>query len=211
MSTITSPSSSFMERTPMVSLPMGRTSSSEKRMHLPALDAMSISSRPPVSCTLISSSPSLSEMAILPPRRMLSNCVMGVFLISPIRVAIIRLPLPRASSLTGIIADTVSPSPRESRLTIALPRAARAASGTSYAFMQYTLPLFVKNSRSSCVQVVSMVSTKSSSLGRCAVTPFPPRCCALYSVTGRRLIYPKCVMEITTSSRSIRSPMSISS
>ena len=41
-----------------------------------------------------------------------------------------------------------------------------------------------------CVEQTNICSTKSSSLGRCAVMPTPPRFCARYSVDGNALDVP---------------------
>ena len=119
-------SSSVMAFTPVALLPMGRTSSSLKRMLLPFLVPTIISSLPSVIMAAISSSPSLRFWAIIPPFRILSNSSMGVFLIMPALVMRFRY-FPSSHSGNSVV--TFSPSLRFSRLTMAVPLAVRPASG----------------------------------------------------------------------------------
>ena len=118
-----SPSSSVMALTPI-----DLTSPSLKRRHLPSRVPMSRSSSPFESSTLISSSPSLRFWAIMPPLRMLSKSLMGVFFITPSFVASTRYS-PSVSLSTGNTAVIFSPPASCSRFTIAVPLAVREASG----------------------------------------------------------------------------------
>ena len=96
-------------------------------------------------------------MAIKPALRRLANSSSAVFLIKPPFVAMTRY-LPSLWRGSGIIAVTFSPPVSWSRLTMAVPRAVRPASGISYPFMLYTRPRLVKNMISSCVEVTSICS-----------------------------------------------------
>ena len=76
-----------MPRTPAAVRPIGRTSSSLKRMVMPLRLTMKMSSLPLVSMTRTSSSPSLRLMAMMPSRRDESYSSNAVFLTVPLRVA----------------------------------------------------------------------------------------------------------------------------
>ena len=76
-----------MPRTPAVARPIGRTSSSEKRIVMPWRDTMNTSSVPVVWITRTSSSPSLRLIAMSPLRSDESYSDIRVFFTMPLRVA----------------------------------------------------------------------------------------------------------------------------
>src|SRR6266498_1153661 len=88
---------------------------------------------PSVSSTVISSSPSLTPIAMMPFCRMLPNSESSVFLITPLRVTITAY-WPSANSRTGITPAIFSLDGRLIRLTMALPLPAAVASGISWTF-----------------------------------------------------------------------------
>ena len=79
---------SFIPRTPFAVLPIDLTCDSLKWIHLPLSLAKIIFFVPSVKATPINSSPSSKLIANLPLRLILSNSVIGVFLIKPFFVAI---------------------------------------------------------------------------------------------------------------------------
>ena len=85
--TTESPAFSFMPRTPAAARPMGRTSSSLKRMVWPDRLTMKMSSPVVVSMTRTSSSPSRRLRAMRPSRREESYSVNTVRFTWPSRVA----------------------------------------------------------------------------------------------------------------------------
>ena len=85
--TTSSPTFMRMPRTPAAERPMGRTSSSEKRMVVPLRLTMKMSSSPLVWMTRTSSSLGLRLMAMMPSRRELSYSLISVFLTWPFLVA----------------------------------------------------------------------------------------------------------------------------
>lgn len=157
MSIISSSFESVIDLTPWLPRPVARTSLSLKRMHLPSREAIKISSSPLDISVPIRLSPSSNVIAIFPFLFMRSNSDRSVFLISPFFVAMMRLPF--ASSPRGMIVVTFSSASSAIRLTMLLPFAVRCASGTSYALIAYTLPFVVKNSKSSCEDVMNICST----------------------------------------------------
>ena len=76
-----------MPRTPAAARPIGRTSSSEKRMAWPSFDSMRMSSPPLVGITFTSSSPSRRLMAMMPVRSEESYSLNFVFFTWPCLVA----------------------------------------------------------------------------------------------------------------------------
>ena len=143
MPTSSSPSASRMPRTPAALRPIDRTSLSRKRMHWPRRDARKISRQPSVYTTPISSSSSARLIALRPTFRTFRKSSIGVFFTTPRFVAMKRYASARSLG-SGITAVTFSPGRSCRRLTVAVPRACREASGISYAFSWYTRPLFVK-------------------------------------------------------------------
>jgi len=82
-----SPSGSRMPRTPAAVRPIGRTSSSRKRIALPP-DVQSMTSRvPSVIATPTSLSPGSRPTAMMPADRGRENAESGVFLTVPVAVA----------------------------------------------------------------------------------------------------------------------------
>ncbi len=76
-----------MPRTPAAVRPIGRTSSSGKRMIMPSLVESSTSRWPSVRRAAITSSPSSSVMAWMPPARGCENAESSVFFTLPCLVA----------------------------------------------------------------------------------------------------------------------------
>ena len=76
-----------MPRTPRVTRPIGRTSSSSKRTALPASENSMTSCLPSVMATPIRKSPSSSSTAMMPLPRGLANADSGVFFTVPCAVA----------------------------------------------------------------------------------------------------------------------------
>ena len=122
---------------------MGRASASRKRIACPPAVERITSRSPSVSRTPITSSPSLSRMAMMPDGRGLAYSSSAVFFTTPCLVAK-STQKPGWNSRTVRNADTFSSLPSDSKLTIALPRAARPACGISCTLIQYSLPLVVK-------------------------------------------------------------------
>ena len=135
----------FMPRTPMVSRPMARTSPSSHMMALPALDTMSTFSPGATRFTEMRRSLSFRLMAIRPSRRVRSYRSIDVFFTMPCSVANMRYSSD-GKSFVAMTAEMVSPFSSGSRFTMAVPRAWRDASGSSYTFRRYTLPFVEKNS-----------------------------------------------------------------
>jgi hypothetical protein len=123
-----------------------RISSSAKRMSMPSLVESSTSRWPSVRRAAITSSPSSSVMAWMPPRLGCENATSSVFLTFP-RLVASRIYAADSKSRTGTQVATASPSASESTFTMALPLAWRPPSGISWTLSQWTLPLFVKNRR----------------------------------------------------------------
>ena len=121
-----------MPRTPAASRPIERTSSSEKRIPLPFLVTIRMSSSPEVNTALTSSSLSRSAIAMKPSLRDLSYSASAVFFTCPNFVANIRYP-PDSKSLVATSAWIVSSGASGSRLTAGVPRAVRSFIGTSCA------------------------------------------------------------------------------
>ena len=142
--TTASPSSRSIPRTPTAARPIGRTSSSWNRMDIPCRVERKTSSWLEVIAVAISWSPSFRPIAMMPPARGLEYSMSSVFLMTPCAVAVTTC-FPSTNSRTGRIAETDSPGDRDSRFTIARPFAARLASGSSWTFIQYTLPVVEKN------------------------------------------------------------------
>ena len=76
-----------MPRTPAAARPIGRTSSSWKRIACPDRDTITMSSSPLVGMTRTSSSSSRSSRAMMPARSDESYSVKRVFFTVPCRVA----------------------------------------------------------------------------------------------------------------------------
>ena len=89
--------------TPAAGRPIGRTSSSGKRAILPWAVATITSSLPVATSTQASSSSGAMVMAMIPLLRTFSNCSSGVFLTTPLRVAMTR-NLPALKSGSVIVA-----------------------------------------------------------------------------------------------------------
>ena len=137
-------SARFIPLTPMEVLPVGRTSFSSNRMHCPYFVTRSTSLSLSVYLTSINSSSSRSVIAASPVFLTCAYSVIGVFLTSPFLVAMNRYS-PSLYSSIGITALIFSPGINCRRLTIAVPLEVRLASGISYPFIRYTLPVLVKN------------------------------------------------------------------
>ena len=146
MPMISSPGERFIPMTPMDARPVARTSVSWKRIHIPCLVTRNISLLLSVIFTSISSSSSLRLIAVSPFFLTLENSIRGVFFTIPVLVTINRF-LSSLYSRIGIIAVIFSPGASGKRGTIAVPLAVRPASGISYAFNLYTLPILVKKFR----------------------------------------------------------------
>ena len=109
-------------------------------MALPALDTMMTFSPGATRRTEMSSSPSFRLMAMRPSRRVRSYSSMDVFFTMPCSVANMQVLVGREVLRRDDGAEMVSPFSSGSRFTMAVPRAWRDASGSSYTFRRYTLP-----------------------------------------------------------------------
>ena len=107
---------------------MERTSFSSKHTDIPSFVAMIILQPPSVCKTVISSSPSSSESALMPLERMFLNRLCAVRLTVPLRVTNMR-KLSSSMPLPAIMALTFSPGSMGMMLTMLLPRAVLPASG----------------------------------------------------------------------------------
>ena len=182
---------SRMPITPAASRPMARTSFSLKRAMRPCGVASTTSSSPDETPTHASSSSSATVIALMPVDRTRSNCSMGVFLITPPRVAMTMLwPFSKFGIVT--IASTRSfggSSWTPSRLMTGMPFDVRSAgAGMACTFELKTRPRLVKNSTQSCVPATSRCSTASSSTVRAPMMPLPPRIWRRYVASGWRLM-----------------------
>ncbi len=121
-----------MPRTPAAARPMGRTSSSLKRMVWPERLTMKMSSPVVVSMTRTNSSPSRRLRAMMPSRRDESYSVNTVRLTWPSRVAKNKKRSP-TNVRVSMMARIVSPATSGSRLTMGMPFAVRSLSGMSMA------------------------------------------------------------------------------
>ncbi len=127
--------SSIIPRTPRAVRPIARASDSLNRIDLPLRLAIRISMEPSVRRAAIRLSPSSIVSAMMPPWRGFEYAIRSVFFTVPFWVAVI-IYLSSSNSLTGRIVITFSSSCRLSRLTIALPRAARPPCGISCTLSQ---------------------------------------------------------------------------
>ena len=83
---------------------------------------------------------------------------MDVFFTMPCDVANMRNSS-AGKSFVAMTAEMVSPFASGNRFTMAVPRAWRDASGSSYTFRRYTLPAVEKNSMYACVDATNRCST----------------------------------------------------
>ena len=171
---------------PAVTRPKGRASFSENLIACPREVTKITWSSPVDALTHLSESPFLSFMAIRPERLTEPKSTIGVFFTKPFLVAITKYFSVFFSfncfSLYVRIACTFSSALRAKKLTIALPRDWREASGISHTLVWKTRPVLVKNSALSWVLVETKWVTASSSLVPIPVIPLPPRCWARTSV-----------------------------
>src|SRR2546426_2042765 len=127
--------SSSIPFTPVAVRPMSRTSFSWKRMLMPWCVASTMSFRPSVTCTSISSSPFSILMARMPTERGVPNSESTVFLTTPCLVANRRY-WSSENSRTGTSDARRSSGFNAMHEMIGLPRAARAACGISCTLSQ---------------------------------------------------------------------------
>src|SRR5438067_2266554 len=127
--------SSSIPFTPVAVRPMSRTSFSWKRMLIPWRVASTMSLRPSVTCTSISSSPFSMLMARIPTERGLPNSESRVFFTTPCFVANSRY-WSSENSRTGTRDARRSFGFMATHERIGLPRAARAACGISCTLSQ---------------------------------------------------------------------------
>src|SRR5437667_2296708 len=127
--------SSSIPFTPVAVRPMSRTSFSWNRMLMPWCVARTISLRPSVTCTSISSSPFSMLIARMPTERGLPNSDSRVFFTTPCLVANSRY-WSSENSRTGTKDARRSSGFMAMQLTIGFPRAARAACGISCTLSQ---------------------------------------------------------------------------
>ncbi len=123
------PSGSLMPLTPAAPRPIGRTSSSLKRIALPWLATSMISRLPSVIATLTSRSSLRRSMAMMPLDLGRENRFSAVFLTVPPLVAM-KTNASSSKSRIGSTALIRSPSSSGRRFTIGLPREPRLACGT---------------------------------------------------------------------------------
>ena len=135
MPTTLSPPRSAIPLTPIEERPVALKSVSSKQMLIPSLVTIYILLSLSVSLTSISSSSSRRSIAMIPFLLILRNPVSGVFLIVPFFVTKKRFLSSSSASISGMIADIVSPGFRCRRLIAAVPLAVLLASGICHVFI----------------------------------------------------------------------------
>ena len=130
--------------TPLAVLPIALTFDSLNLINFPADDAKRISLVPSVIAVPINLSSSSKFIALIPDFHFRSKRLKLVFLVIPFLVAM-KINFLSENSSTGSMSLTLSSSSRLSILTSGLPLDVLDATGISYTFNQYTLPLVVKH------------------------------------------------------------------
>ena len=151
--TTSSLSARSMPMTPAALRPMTRASFSSKRIDMPVAVERSTWSAPLVTSTSTRRSPSFRPSAMMPALLTLRYSCSAVRFTWPLAVRKKRKSSRSSNLATGRHAQMRSSGRSSSRFCTARPLAVRAASGICHTFSLKTRPVFVKQSRSSWLEL----------------------------------------------------------